>query len=111
MFPKTSAEDEVPQGAAVCAHYVRCGKQSCRCAKGGLHGPYYRYGWRENGRQRWRYVHKAGTAEALREYELARELSRLNRPKRQREKSFYDLIFPKPGRGANLRARHALRRR
>jgi hypothetical protein len=38
------------------ATYVRCGKASCRCARGALHGPYWRRQWREAGRTRRRYV-------------------------------------------------------
>jgi hypothetical protein len=36
--------------------WVRCGRPSCRCARGQLHGPYaYRF-WREGGRLRKAYV-------------------------------------------------------
>jgi hypothetical protein len=36
--------------------YVRCGKATCRCAQGQLHGPYfYRY-WRERGKLKKQYV-------------------------------------------------------
>ena len=38
---------------------VRCGKPSCRCARGDLHGPYLYRRWREGGRQRRRYVKPA----------------------------------------------------
>ncbi len=38
------------------AEFRRCGKPSCRCARGELHGPYYYRRWREGGRQRRRYV-------------------------------------------------------
>lgn len=51
MLPKT-----LP--GAVCAQMVRCGKASCKCARGELHGPYfYRFVW-EHGKQRKRYVRK-----------------------------------------------------
>lgn len=37
---------------------VRCGKPSCKCARGELHGPYfYRFVW-EGGKQRKCYVRK-----------------------------------------------------
>ena len=36
--------------------FVRCGKPGCRCARGVLHGPYFRRVWREHGRTRARYV-------------------------------------------------------
>jgi hypothetical protein len=37
---------------------VRCGKQSCRCAKGELHGPYWYAYWSEIGKTRSRYIGK-----------------------------------------------------
>ena|SRR3712207_3458866 len=39
--------------------YVRCGKATCRCARGALHGPYLRRFWREDGRTRAQYVRLA----------------------------------------------------
>ena len=41
------------------AEFRRCGKPSCRCARGELHGPYWRRSWRELGRRRRRYVKPA----------------------------------------------------
>lgn len=41
---------------------VKCGKKTCRCAKGDLHGPYtYKY-WKEDGRLRKAYVGVGGSA-------------------------------------------------
>ena len=45
--------------------YIRCGKPSCRCARGELHGPYLYRRWREDGRQRRQYV-KAADEERVR---------------------------------------------
>jgi hypothetical protein len=44
---------------------MRCGKQSCRCKAGFLHGPYYYF---EPSRQhgKWRYVSKMRLAEVKR---------------------------------------------
>src|SRR2546421_4607215 len=50
-YPKTAA---LP--GSLQARYVRCGKPSCRCARGELHGPYIRRVYWEAGRQRRRYV-------------------------------------------------------
>ena len=36
--------------------YVRCGKATCRCAKGQPHGPYYYRTWRDGMRTRKVYV-------------------------------------------------------
>lgn len=38
------------------SEWKRCGKSNCRCVHGSLHGPYWYRHWREEGRQRKRYV-------------------------------------------------------
>jgi hypothetical protein len=43
----------------VCQQWVRCGRPGCRCARGHLHGPYYYYFSRVNGRLRKRYLRPA----------------------------------------------------
>jgi hypothetical protein len=43
----------------VCAQWVRCGRPSCRCAGGRLHGPYHYRFWREGGRLRKAYVKRS----------------------------------------------------
>ena len=54
---ETKFENLLPKmPGAVCAQMVRCGKPSCKCTRGELHGPYfYRFVW-EDGKQRKRYV-------------------------------------------------------
>jgi hypothetical protein len=37
---------------------VRCGKKSCKCANGELHGPYWYAYWSEGGETRSQYVGK-----------------------------------------------------
>jgi len=37
---------------------VRCGKESCKCAKGALHGPYWYAYWSEGGKSKSEYVGK-----------------------------------------------------
>ena len=43
----------------VCAQMVRCGKATCKCAIGKLHGPYHYYFSRDNGSLTKRYIRKA----------------------------------------------------
>ncbi len=43
----------------VCTQWVRCGRPSCRCAQGKLHGPYHYRFWRQAGRLRKVYVSSA----------------------------------------------------
>jgi hypothetical protein len=42
----------------VCRQWVRCGRPNCRCARGGLHGPFYYRFWRVAGRLRKAYVRR-----------------------------------------------------
>jgi hypothetical protein len=37
---------------------VRCGKKSCKCARGELHGPYWYAYWTEKGKTRSQYIGK-----------------------------------------------------
>ena len=41
---------------------TRCGKPTCRCRTGALHGPYWVLRWREGGSNRRRYVPAAEVA-------------------------------------------------
>jgi hypothetical protein len=44
--------------------YTRCGKPTCRCTRGALHGPYYALHWRDGPVQRRVYV-KPGEVAAV----------------------------------------------
>ena len=57
--PKT---DVAPLRGSLHAEYARCGKPTCRCARGDLHGPYWRRHWMQNGRKRSQYVRQADVA-------------------------------------------------
>lgn len=41
---------------ALLTTWTRCGKATCRCTSGHLHGPYHALYWREGAVQRRRYV-------------------------------------------------------
>ena len=60
--PKT-ALDRVPGHIEV--KYVRCGKAHCRCARGELHGPYYRRAYWTGGQRQRTYVQR-GTLDTTR---------------------------------------------
>ncbi len=47
---------------ALFSYRVRCGKSTCRCARGEGHGPYWFLYWREGTVQRRRYVPAAEVA-------------------------------------------------
>ncbi len=64
--------------------FVRCGKENCKCAAGILHGPYYAYFRRVNGRLRKRYLRKDEVAGFIKALDAVgsfhqRETSLLNR--------------------------------
>jgi hypothetical protein len=37
---------------------IRCGKETCKCRKGNLHGPYWYACWVENGKTKSQYIGK-----------------------------------------------------
>ncbi len=55
---RTTSAVLLPEGCklALCAQMKRCGRVSCRCHRGELHGPYFALFWRQRGRLRKRYV-------------------------------------------------------
>jgi hypothetical protein len=46
----------LPQTGSLQREWRHCGKPTCRCAGGMLHGPYWYLRWRDRGKQRRRYV-------------------------------------------------------
>jgi hypothetical protein len=57
-FPKIT-----PLPGSLHAEWRRCGKPTCRCARGSLHGPYWVRRWWEHGTQRKAYVSRNRVAE------------------------------------------------
>lgn len=57
IIHKTATPDPLP--GSLHTVFVRCGKLSCRCARGELHGPYWRHQWREGRQTRRRYVRQS----------------------------------------------------
>lgn len=55
---KNNTENLLPKTlpGAVCAQMVKCGKPTCKCARGELHGPYYYHFVRQDGVLVKRYV-------------------------------------------------------
>jgi hypothetical protein len=51
LFPKIA-----PLPGSLHAEWRRCGKPTCRCTRGELHGPYWVRRWWEHGKQRKVYV-------------------------------------------------------
>ncbi len=55
---KNKTENPLPKmmPGSVHAQYVRCGKPSCKCARGELHGAYYYHFLRVDGKRTKRYL-------------------------------------------------------
>jgi hypothetical protein len=70
------------------AEWIRCGKAGCRCARGQRHGPYLYRRWRQDGRQRRKYVK---TSEAAEVAEALAAWRRLHPPARSMRDTLRDL--------------------
>ncbi len=70
---KTKQENLLPKilPGTVCAQMIRCGKPTCKCSRGELHGTYYYHFMRVGGRLRKRYL-KPDEVEAVRAACIAR---------------------------------------
>lgn len=90
---KNKTEDLLPkiaaQGGTVHRQFVRCGKASCKCARGELHGPYYYHFVRVSGKLTKRYL-KTHEVEQMRIACLARREE--NRTRRARSRASWLLI-------------------
>ncbi|MDP9382709.1 MAG: hypothetical protein M3Q29_21710 [Chloroflexota bacterium] len=64
-------ESITPLQGAVIPEMKRCGRPTCRCKSGNLHGPYYYHYYRQGGRLRKRYV-RPGDLESVRDATEAR---------------------------------------
>jgi hypothetical protein len=63
----------LPKKIAICKQYRKCGKPSCKCNVGALHGPYYFYFYRVNGKLKKSYIRKADAKKLWEIYSLRRD--------------------------------------
>lgn len=75
--PNNSLPKTLP--GAVCAQMVRCGKPTCKCARGELHGPYFYQFVRVNGVLVKRYVKAKDVAQVRAACQARREEERRDR--------------------------------
>lgn len=61
---REAVKDESPKllPGSVERRYVRCGKPSCKCARGKLHGPYFYHVTTDNTLRSRRYVRRSDVA-------------------------------------------------
>lgn len=83
---KNKTENLLPKmlPGVVCKQWVRCGKQSCKCARGELHGAYYYHFVRTAGKLTKRYL-KAHEVERVQAACLAWREEEKARRERSRE--------------------------
>jgi uncharacterized protein DUF6788 len=76
---ENKTEDTLPKiaayGGTVHRQFVKCGKASCKCARGELHGAYYYHFVRVNGKLKKRYL-KPGQIEQVQDACLKRQEER-----------------------------------
>lgn len=89
---------------AICQQYRKCGKASCKCNTGALHGPYFYYFYREDGKLKKSYIRKADAAELWESYSQQRliqkqraadrrEFTELGREVRRNDRLLSDLLL------------------
>jgi hypothetical protein len=66
----------LPKKTAICQQFRKCGKAGCKCSAGALHGPYFFFFFREDGKLKKSYIHKADAAELWEAYSARRELQK-----------------------------------
>jgi len=66
----------LPKKKAICHQYKKCGKAGCKCNQGALHGPYFFYFYRVDGKLKKSYIRKADAAELWRSYSLWRQIQK-----------------------------------
>ncbi len=91
--PETESAKALPKTGALCPQWVRCGKSSCHCAGGDLHGPYWYLFWRQGGRLRKRYIRAADVDAVRAACPAERErLRRWRRVKRAAQRQYRELL-------------------
>ena len=58
----------LPKNSAICQQFKKCGKVGCKCQAGELHGPYFFYFYREDGKLKKSYIRKADAKELWESY-------------------------------------------
>ena len=66
----------LPKKTAICQQFKKCGKLTCKCNSGALHGPYFFYFYRDGGKLKKSYIRKAETSDRWESYSRAREIRR-----------------------------------
>jgi hypothetical protein len=73
----------LPKKMAICQQFRKCGKAGCKCNAGALHGAYYFFFYREDGKLKKSYIRKAEAAELWEAYSVRRELQKRRKADRK----------------------------
>lgn len=74
----------LPKKTAICRQYRKCGKAGCKCNAGSLHGPYYYYFYRVDGKLKKSYIRKADAAKLWEGYSKQRQIRKQGAADRKR---------------------------
>jgi hypothetical protein len=66
----------LPKKTAICEQYRKCGKAGCKCNAGSMHGPYYYYFYRADGKLKKSYIRKADAANLWTNYSVQRQVQK-----------------------------------
>jgi hypothetical protein len=66
----------LPKIFSICKQYRKCGKPGCKCNDGALHGPYFFYFYRVDGKLKKKYIRKADAAELWKSYSMQRQVQK-----------------------------------
>jgi len=66
----------LPKKAAICQQFRKCGKAGCKCNAGALHGPYFFYFYRVDGKLKKSYIRKADATRLWESYSKLRQIQK-----------------------------------
>jgi hypothetical protein len=73
----------LPKKKAICRQYRKCGKAGCKCNRGALHGPYFFYFYRVDGKLKKSYIRKADAVKLWRKYSKQRQIQKQRKADRR----------------------------
>jgi hypothetical protein len=78
----------LPKKKAICRQYKKCGKAGCKCNQGVLHGPYFFYFYRVDGKLKKTYIRKADAAKL---WEIQLKQRQIQKQRKADRRKFTDL--------------------
>lgn len=66
----------LPKNTAICQQFRKCGKGGCKCNAGALHGPYFFYFYRVDGKLKKSYIRKDDAEQLWKSYSRQRAVQK-----------------------------------